>query len=90
MTQGKKLTIASVICAAFFAGNALAFDQSFHPNHKFVERESIGPNFRTDLVIDQDKAAKVKTAEEEMRLPSGVNPQNPSGSNPNARLGSGK
>ncbi len=89
MTQGKKLTIASIICAAFFASNAFSFNQSFHPNHEFVERESIGPNFRTDLVIDKEKAAKVKTAEEEMLLPSGINAHNhPSGANPNIRSGS--
>ncbi len=88
MILRKKIAITLFICAAFIAGGASAFDQSFHPNHKFVERESIGPNLNPDLVIDKDKAAKVKTAEEEFLLPSGVNPGNPSGANPNSRLGS--
>ena len=89
MTEAKKLTIASIMFAAFFAGigNVHAFDETFHPNHKFVDRESIGPNLRSDLTIDQEKAAKVKTAEENMRLPSGVNPNNPSGANPNIITG---
>ena len=88
MTGTKKLMIASIMLAAFCMGsNAYAFDESFHPNHKFVDRESIGPNLRSDLTIDQEKAAKVKTAEENMRLPSGVNPNNPSGANPNIITG---
>ena len=86
MTQGKKLTLVSIICAVFFAGSASAFDQSFHPNHKFVDRESIGPNLRSDLIIDKDKAAKEKTSEENLQIPSGVNPNNPSGANPNIRI----
>ena len=87
MTETKKLTIASIMFAAFFTGSAHAFDESFHPNHKFVDRESIGPNLRSDLMIDQEKAAKEKTAEENIRLPSGVNPNNPSGANPNVITG---
>ena len=86
MTQGKKLTLVSIICAVFFAGSAFAFDQSFHPSHKFVDRESIGPNLRSDLIIDKDKAAKEKTSEENLQIPSGVNPNNPSGANPNIRI----
>ena len=88
MIQGKQLTVAIAVCAAFLSGNALAFDKDFHPKHKIIERESIGPNFKSELIIDKEKAAKEKTAEEGMRLPSGVNPQNPSGSNPNSRIGS--
>lgn len=88
MTQGKKLTLASIICAAFFTSGAFAFDQSFHPNHKFVDRESIGPNLRSDLVIDEAKAAKEKTSEENLQIPSGINPHNPSAANPNIRTGS--
>ncbi len=90
MIQGRKLTLAlaTAVCAVFFAGSASAFDKSFHPNHKFVDRESIGPNFKSDLIIDKEKAAKEKTAEEGMRIPSGVNPHNASGSNPNSRIGS--
>lgn len=88
MIQGKQLTVAIAVCAAFFSGNALAFDKDFHPNHKIIDRESIGPNFKSDLIIDKEKAAKEKTAEEGMRLPSGVNPHNPSGSNPNSKIGS--
>ncbi|SFF26759.1 hypothetical protein [Nitrosomonas sp. Nm166] len=88
MTPGKKLTIALVICSAFFIGSASAFDQSFHPNHKFIDRESIGPNFRSDLVIDKDKAAREKTSEENLQIPSGINPHNPSEANPNIRTGS--
>lgn len=87
MTQGKKMAISFVIYSALFAGNVSAFDQSFHPNHKFADRESIGPNFRSDLIIDEDKAAKVKTSEENLQIPSGVNPHNPSGANPNIRTG---
>ncbi|HLP81823.1 MAG TPA: hypothetical protein VK141_07530 [Nitrosomonas sp.] len=88
MIQGKQLTVAIAVCAVFFSGNVLAFDKDFDPNHKIIDRESIGPNFKSDLIIDKEKAAKEKTAEEGMRLPSGVNPQNPSGSNPNNRIGS--
>ncbi|MCE7915350.1 MAG: hypothetical protein DYH15_11910 [Nitrosomonas sp. PRO4] len=87
MILRKKIAIMFVISTTFVAGSAIAFDQSFHPNHKFVERESIGPTLKSDLIIDKDKAAKVKTAEEEFLLPSGVNPGNPSGANPNTRLG---
>jgi len=88
MIQGKTLTVAIIMCTAFFAGSASAFDKSFHPNHQFVDRESIGPNFKSGYVIDKDKAAKTKTAEEEMQLPSGVNPNDPSPKNSNIRTGS--
>ncbi len=88
MIQEKKLILAIAVGTILFAGSAFAFDKSFHPNHKFVDRESIGPNFKSDLIIDKEKAAKEKTAEEGMRIPSGVNPHNPSGSNPNSRIGS--
>ena len=62
MIQGKQLTIAIAVCAAFFSGNALAFDKDFHPNHKIIDRESIGPNFKSDLIIDKEKAAKEKNS----------------------------
>jgi hypothetical protein len=87
MIQGKILTIAIIICTVFFVGSVSAFDKSFHPNHQFVDRESIGPNFKTDFVIDKEKAAKVKTSEEEMQLPSGVMPSDPSPKNSNIPTG---
>lgn len=90
MIQGKTLTVAIIFCAVFFASNALAFDKSFHPNHKFVDRESIGPNFKTGFVIDKEKAAKVKTSEEEMQLPSGIVPSDPSPKNTNIPTGSAR
>mgnify|MGYP003391130688 len=90
MNQGKTLTLVITLCAAAFSGSAVAFDKSFHPNHQFVDRESIGPNFKTDLVIDKDKAAKVKTAQEELQLPSGVNPYDPSPKNSNIPTGSNR
>ena len=90
MNQGKILAIAIIMCVAFFTGSASAFDKSFHPNHQFVDRESIGPNLKSGLVIDKDKAAKVKTAEEEMQLPSGVNPNDPSPKNSNIPTGSAR
>ena len=90
MIQRKTLTVAIIFCAVFFASNALASDESFHPNHKFVDRESIGPNFKTGFVIDKEKAAKVKTSEEEMQLPSGVNPSDPSPKNSNIPAGAAR
>lgn len=90
MIQGKTLTIAIIFCIIFPAGNVFAFDKSFHPNHQFVDIESIGPNFKTGFIIDKDKAAKVKTSEEEMQLPSGVNPSDPSPKNSNIPTGSAR
>ena len=91
MFQGKQLTLGIIIiCAAFFAGSASAFDKSFDPNHQFVDRESIGPNYKTGFVIDKDKAAKVKTAEEELQLPSGGNPNDPSPKNSNIPSGAAR
>ncbi|GEM_PF-7133199 len=90
MNQGKILTLAIIMCIAFFTGSAYAFDKSFHPNHQFVDRESIGPKLKSDLVIDKDKAAKVKTAEEEMQLPSGVVPSDPSPKNSNIPTGAAR
>lgn len=90
MSQGKILTIAAIMYMAFFTGSAFAFDKSFHPNHQFVAMESIGPNLKPDLIIDKEKAAKTKTAEEEMQLPSGVSPINPSPSNSNIPTGAAR
>ncbi len=90
MIQRKILTIAIIFCTVLFAGNVSAFDKSFHPNHQFVDRESIGPNFKTDFVIDKEKAAKVKTSEEEMQLPSGIVPSDPSPKNSNIPTGSAR
>ncbi|WP_348225602.1 hypothetical protein [Nitrosomonas sp. Is79A3] len=90
MILSKILTIAIIICTVFFAGSASAFDKAFHPNHQFVDRESIGPNFKTGFVIDKEKAAKVKTSEEEMQLPSGVNPSDPSPKNSNIPAGAAR
>lgn len=90
MNQGKILTIAIIMYMAFFTGSAFAFDKSFHPNHQFVERESIGPNLKPGLVIDKEKAAKVKTAEEEMQLPSGIVPSDPSPKNSNIPTGAAR
>lgn len=90
MTQGKTLAVAIIFCTACFASNVSAFDKSFHPNHQFVDRESIGPNFKTDFVIDKEKAAKAKTSEEEMQLPSGIVPSDPSPKNSNIPTGSAR
>lgn len=90
MNQGKILTIVATMYIAFFTGSAFAFDKSFHPNHQFVERESIGPNLKPDLIIDKEKAAKVKTAEEEMQLPSGVVASDPSPKNSNIPTGAAR
>ncbi|MDV6341132.1 hypothetical protein R2103_05050 [Nitrosomonas sp. Is24] len=90
MMQGKTLTVVIIFCAVFFASNVFAFDKAFHPNHQFIERESIGPNFKTGFVIDQEKAAKVKTSEEEMQLPSGIVPSDPSPKNSNIPTGSAR
>ncbi len=89
MTQSKKLTITVIILSSVLsAGTALAFDRSFHPTHKFVEMESIGPEFKkSGYVLDQDKVAKEKTSEQNLQIPSGVNPHNPTGSNPNIKIG---
>ncbi|QOJ24075.1 MAG: hypothetical protein HRU78_10825 [Gammaproteobacteria bacterium] len=90
MIQGKTLAIAIIFCTAFFVSNVFAFDKSFHPNHQFVDKESIGPNFKTGFVIDKEKAAKTKTSEEEMQLPSGIVSSDPSPKNSNIPTGSAR
>lgn len=88
MNELKALTIAITMCAAFYAGNVLAFDKSFHPNHQFVDQESIGPNFETGYILDKEKAAETKTAEEYMQLPSEeVVPSDPTPKNSNIPKG---
>lgn len=88
MIKLKALTIAATVCTACYAGNVLAFDKSFHPNHQFVERESIGPSFEPGYILDEEKAAETKTAEEYMQLPSEpVIPSDPSPKNSNIPSG---
>ncbi len=88
MTQSKKSALAVIILSStMLASNAMAFDRSFHPNHKFVEMESIGPELKSGYVLDQEKAAKEKSSEQNLQIPSGINPHNPTGSNPNIKVG---
>ncbi len=88
MTTSKKLPIAVIILSSIiFTNNALAFDRSFHPAHKFVEMESIGPELKSGYVLDQEKVAKEKSSEQNLQIPSGINPHNPTGSNPNIKVG---
>lgn len=89
MTQSKKSTLAVIILSStILAGNAMAFDRSFHPAHKFIEMDSIGPEFKNSgYVLDQEKVAKEKSSEQNLQIPSGINPHNPTGSNPNLKVG---
>ncbi|SEG11562.1 hypothetical protein [Nitrosomonas ureae] len=83
MNKLKALTIAITMGTVCYGGNALAFDKSFHPNHQFVDQNSIGPNFETGYILDKEKAEQTKTAEEEMQLPSEVVPSDPTPKNSN-------
>jgi len=89
MNKLKTLTIAITMGTVCYVGNALAFDKSFHPNHQFVDQNSIGPNFETGYILDTEKAEQTKTAEEEMQLPSeAVVPSDPTPKNSNIPTGS--
>ena len=88
MNKLRTLTIAITMCTVCYAGNTLAFDKSFHPNHQFVDQNSIGPNFESGYILDKEKAEKTKTAEEEMQLPSEVVPSDPTPKNSNIPEGS--
>ncbi len=88
MNKLKALTIAATVCTACYAANVFAFDKAFHPNHQFTEQESIGPDFETGYILDEEKAAETKTAEEYMQLPSEqVIPSDPSPKNSNIPTG---
>lgn len=93
MTQVKKIATASLVGAILLSGSAFAIereyvDQSKYVDfyaHRFIGFEPIGPTPRTDLVLDQEKVAQTKSSEENLQLPSGINPVNPSVFKSNAK-----
>ncbi|HQU98762.1 MAG TPA: hypothetical protein PLV19_04230 [Nitrosomonas sp.] len=93
MTHVKKIATASLIGAVLFAGSAFAIEREYVDQgkyidfyaHRFPGFEAIGPTPRTDLILDQEKVAQTKSSEENFKLPSGINPVNPSVTPSNAK-----
>ena len=88
MTHVKKIATASLIGAVLFAGSAFAIEREYVDQGKYIDfyaHRAIGPTPRTDLILDQEKVAQTKSSEENFKLPSGINPVNPSVTPSNAK-----